>query len=249
MNIENYLKYLDVELQEKLTYVYLAKLQMQHMLKIPFENLDIHLNIPIILDKEYLFDKIITKNRGGFCYELNYLFYNLLIELGFEVSLLSCRFFHQNTQEFAPEFDHLSLLVNLNQLFLVDVGFGDSFRVPLPIPNGQIKDISGKYRVYYDNTDYFLQRLEDEEWLIQYKFSLIPRKIEEFSEMCIFHQTSPNTIFTQKKLCTVATPLGRVTLTDDNLTITYNRIKEKHLVLDCNDFNNKLQSHFGITLN
>ncbi len=248
MNVESYLKYLDVEPQEKLTYVYLAKLQMQHMLKIPFENLDIHLNIPIVLEKEYLFNKIINNKRGGFCYELNYLFYNLLKELGFEVYLLSCSFYYSNIDKFAPEFDHLALLVNLSQPFLVDVGFGDSFRIPLPIPNGQIKDISGKYRVYKTDDEFFLQRFNEENWLTQYKFSLDPKHIEEFSEMCLHHQTSPETIFTQKKLCTIATPFGRVTLTDDSLTTTNNRLKEKQIILDCNDFNDKLASHFGIIL-
>lgn len=248
MNVESYLKYLDVEPQEKLTYVYLAKLQMQHMLKIPFENLDIHLNIPIVLEKEYLFNKIINNKRGGFCYELNYLFYNLLKELGFEVYLLSCSFYYSNIDKFAPEFDHLALLVNLSQPFLVDVGFGDSFRIPLPIPNGQIKDISGKYRVYKTDDEFFLQRFNEENWLTQYKFSLDPKHIEEFSEMCLYHQTSPETIFTQKKLCTIATPFGRVTLTDDSLTTTNNRLKEKQIILDCNDFNDKLASHFGIIL-
>lgn len=248
MDIEKYLNYLDVEPQEKLTYTYLANLQLQHMYKIPFENLDIHLNIPIVLEKEYLFNKIINNKRGGFCYELNYLFYNLLKELGFEVYLLSCRFYHSNKNIFAPEFDHLALMVNLNQPFLVDVGFGDSFRIPLPIPEGQIKDISGKYRVYFHNNEYFLQRLEEDNWLTQYKFTLIPRQIEEFFDMCLYHQTSPETIFTQKKLCTIATPLGRVTLTDDSLTITHNRIKEKQLIADCKDFNDKLALHFGIYL-
>jgi len=248
MNIESYLKYLDVEPSEKLTYLYLAKLQMQHMLKIPFENLDIHLNIPIVLNEEYLFNKIINNKRGGFCYELNFLFYNLLKKLGFNVHLLSCSFFHSNINQFAPEFDHLALLVILDQSFLVDVGFGDSFRVPIPIPNGQIKDISGKYRVFNNNNEYFLQRLDEENWLTQYKFTLTPRKIEEFAEMCLYHQTSPDTIFTQKKLCTIATPFGRVTLTDDNLTITFNRLKEKQIIVDSKDFNNKLASHFGIVL-
>ncbi|HPN37145.1 MAG TPA: arylamine N-acetyltransferase [Melioribacteraceae bacterium] len=248
MNIESYLKYLDVEPSEKLTYLYLAKLQMQHMLKIPFENLDIHLNIPIVLNEEYLFNKIINNKRGGFCYELNFLFYNLLKKLGFNVHLLSCSFFHSNINQFALEFDHLALLVILDQSFLVDVGFGDSFRVPIPIPNGQIKDISGKYRVFNNNNEYFLQRLDEENWLTQYKFTLTPRKIEEFAEMCLYHQTSPDTIFTQKKLCTIATPFGRVTLTDDNLTITFNRLKEKQIIVDSKDFNNKLASHFGIVL-
>ncbi len=249
MDIERYLDLLEVEPQKELTYAYLAKLQMQHMLKIPFENLDIQASIPIVLEREYLFNKIIINKRGGFCYELNYLYYNLLKELGFNVNLISCRFYHTDKAEFAPEFDHLALTVNLGQTFLTDVGFGDSFRVPIPIPNGQVKDISGKYRILQIKDEYYLQRFDENNWVTQYKFTLIPRVIEDFKEMSLYHQTSPKTIFTQKKLCTIATIFGRITLTDDNLTITFNRIKEKQIIADFSDFNQKLKIHFGLDFN
>src|SRR5690606_35043291 len=52
----------------------LAELQALHLEHVPFENLDIHLGVPITLDRDALFHKVVRRRRGGFCYELNGLF-------------------------------------------------------------------------------------------------------------------------------------------------------------------------------
>ncbi|MFH0733127.1 MAG: arylamine N-acetyltransferase [bacterium] len=250
MNYEKYLNLIEVNKKNTLNYLYLAQLQINHILSIPFENLDIQAGITISLLEKDLFTKIIENKRGGFCYELNYLFYFLLKELGFDVYLASAQFYHPAKKTFAPEFDHLTLVVQLEKKYLVDVGFGDSFRVPIPIPDGQIKDISGTYRVYHnEGEEFFLQRLNEDTWLTQYKFKLVPRDIKEFYPMCVYHQTSPDTIFTQRKLCTIATPMGRVTISDESLTVTQNRLKEKFIIKSPDEFNEKLKIHFGMDFN
>src|SRR3989442_4850460 len=104
----------------------LRGLHRKHLLSIPFENLDIHLGRPIILSKKAFYDKIIREHRGGFCYELNGLFATLLDELGFKVSMLSARVARKGGR-FSPNFDHMTLLVQLEQSWLLDGGFGDSF--------------------------------------------------------------------------------------------------------------------------
>src|SRR4026208_1567787 len=109
-------------------------LPVAHLLAEPFENLSIGLGWPIVLDKAALFDKIVVRRRGGFCYELNGLFAALLRDLGFRVKLLSAGAARPGGG-FAPEFAHLTLLVDCPQRrqtrWLADVGFGDSFREPL----------------------------------------------------------------------------------------------------------------------
>src|SRR4051812_10193641 len=67
----------------------LRRLQVAHLLSVPFENLSIHWGEPIELDDEALFEKIVVRRRGGFCYELNGLFATLLRALGFDVAMLS----------------------------------------------------------------------------------------------------------------------------------------------------------------
>jgi len=112
----------------------LRALHLAHHLAVPFENLDIHLGQPIILDEARFYDKIVRRRRGGFCYELNGLFAALLRELGFDVTTLSARVIDTQPGMIGPEFDHLVLLVQLEERWLADVGFGDSFRETAPSP-------------------------------------------------------------------------------------------------------------------
>ena len=118
----------------------LAALHVAHLRTVPFENLDIHLGIPIVLDLDRLFEKIVLKRRGGFCYELNGLFGALLTALGFQVTLLSARVVGDDGA-LGPEFDHMLLQVDCpadgdSVLWLADVGFGDSCSSPLRLVNG-----------------------------------------------------------------------------------------------------------------
>jgi N-hydroxyarylamine O-acetyltransferase len=106
----------------------LAELHRAHMLAVPFENLDIHLGVENVLDPEHVFDKIVTRRRGGWCYELNGLFALLLEALGFEVTRYSAAVV---VSEPTPDFVHLTLRVDLDRPWLADVGFGASFTRPL----------------------------------------------------------------------------------------------------------------------
>ncbi len=129
----------------------LRQLHLAHLYAVPFENLDIHLGRKIVLAEEKFFDKIVNQRRGGFCYELNGLFAALLRELGFDVTLLAAGVWNTEHERFDPEFDHLCLLVQLEERWLADVGFGETFREPLRFadPNDQVQ--SGKaYRIVRD---------------------------------------------------------------------------------------------------
>src|SRR5437016_10234529 len=108
----------------------LRDLQRAHLFAVPFENLDISFGLKIICDEDAFLRKIIERHRGGFCYELNGAFAALLRALGFRVTLLSCRVARQDGG-YSPEFDHLTLRVDLEEPWLADVGFGDCFLEPL----------------------------------------------------------------------------------------------------------------------
>jgi N-hydroxyarylamine O-acetyltransferase len=125
MNVEDYLQRLGYNGDRIPNAETLRNLHHAHLLAVPFENLDIHLGRPIVLDEKSLYEKIVRRRRGGFCYEANGLFAALLRELGFNVALLSARV--MDGGKLGPEFDHLTLLVQLEERWLADVGFGDSF--------------------------------------------------------------------------------------------------------------------------
>ena len=121
----------------------LRELQVAHLLTVPFENLSIHADEPIVLEEEALFDKVVRRRRGGFCYELNGLFAALLRGLGFDVSMLSARV-ARNDGGFTPDYDHMTILVSLDQRWLVDVGFGDAFRHPLIVDSVAVQTQLGR---------------------------------------------------------------------------------------------------------
>ena len=120
----------------------LRALHLAHLRTVPFENLSIHAGEPIVLDDESLFTKIVERRRGGFCYEANGLFAALLRALGFKVAMLSAEVANPDGT-FSEPFDHMTLIVTLDEGWLVDVGFGDSFIEPLRIDErgAQIQEI------------------------------------------------------------------------------------------------------------
>ena len=191
----------------------LRALQVAHLLTVPFENLSIHSGQPILLEDEALFTKIVTNRRGGFCYEANGLFAALLRALGFDVVMLSAEVANAEG-EFGPDFDHMALMVQLEQRWLVDVGFGDSFLEPLLLDERNEQQ-QGKraYRIIPDGNYLVLMgRDEGEDWKAQYRFTLRPHVYADYVEMCHYHQTSPESHFTQSRICSRATAEGRVTL-------------------------------------
>lgn len=248
LDIQDYLKLLDLTPPRKPDPLFLERLHERHLLRVPFENLNIHLGRPIHLDIPSLFDKIVRQKRGGFCYELNHLFHWLLESLGYDSILVSARV---RTEQggFSPEFDHLALIVTLDEPYLVDVGFGNAFRRPLPL-NGEIReDISGLYRVrYIDKDEFALQKKSGENWFDSYRFTLVPRRIEEFLDMCRYHQTSPDSHFTQGRICSRATPSGRITLTGTELKVTENGEQRTLPVSSEEEWSRLLAEHFGIRL-
>lgn len=226
----------------------LSQLHRAHLFHVPFENLDIHLGNRIILNVDSLYDKIVCRRRGGFCYELNGLFAWLLAELGFHVTILSARVFDGGRP--GPEFDHLTLLVELKEHWLADVGFGDSFHQPLRIsePKTQ-KQGSNSFRLAHEAQSITLYRLQGNlDWEPQYVFSLIPRQLSEFADMCQYHQTSPKSSFTRKRICTLPTDTGRVTLSNMRLIITEGEQRREEEVIGLNQYSQLLRQHFGINL-
>jgi N-hydroxyarylamine O-acetyltransferase len=198
----------------------LRELHRQHLFAVPFETLDIHLGVPILLDVERTYDKIVSRHRGGFCYELNGLFCALLRALGFQVEMLSARV-RREDGGFGPEFDHMLLKVELDQPWLVDVGFGDSFVDPIVFHAGGADQVNGhRYTVLPVDNEWQLLREDTKGQLPLYAFRDVPHPLEAFREMCAFHQTSPESHFTRSWICSRAMPDGRITVANMCLIVT-----------------------------
>jgi N-hydroxyarylamine O-acetyltransferase len=205
----------------------LQGLHLAHMQNVPFENLDIGLKRPMLLTEPALWNKIVLQKRGGFCYELNGLFAWLLKEIGFAVTYLNARVYNR-AGELGIDFDHLALLVNApneTTCWLADVGFGDSFNLPLSFEErGEQVQGLRSYRIEQIIDGYVTwQKNYAGSWERQYFFDLQPRKFPtDYEPACSHHQTSPESSFTRGSIISRATSDGRVSLEEGRLILTKN---------------------------
>jgi N-hydroxyarylamine O-acetyltransferase len=152
---------------------------------------------------------------------------------------------------FGPDFDHMTLLVTLEQRWLADVGFGDSFREPLLLdePGEQIQGRRA-YQLVPDGNHLILrQRGDDDQWQDQYRFTLQPYNYSDYMEMCRYHQTSPQSHFTQGRICSRATEEGRLTLSEMRFIQTSeNGERQERTLASQEEYELMLREHFGIVI-
>jgi N-hydroxyarylamine O-acetyltransferase len=178
------------------------------------------------------------------------LFAELLRELGYKVTLLSARVANKD-QKLGPEFDHMALRVDLDGPWLADVGFCECFLEPLRLEHGYESLQAGvSYRLQdRKNGEWALMRCKEDgqEWQLQYVFTLVPRCLDDFAEMCVWQQTSPESHFTRTRVCTRVTPQGRITLSDTRLIVTDCGTKTEREVGE-SETSELLQNQFGIAV-
>jgi N-hydroxyarylamine O-acetyltransferase len=226
----------------------LRRLHRAHLLAVPFENLDIPLHRAVSVEPADAFAKIVGQRRGGFCYEQNGLFGWVLRALGFQVQLLSARVVNGGAA--GPEFDHLALQIDLAEgRFLADVGFGRGAREPLSLDTGASGEAEGAlYRVVPGDPDWRVEFvLPERAPQPQYLFTLVPRRQDEFVPMCRYHQSSPQSPFTRKRLCTLATAAGRLTFLDGRLIEDVAGVRQER-ALAPDEVAPTLRDRFGVDL-
>ena len=248
MDVEKYLRRIQYRGSSQPTAATLRDLHRQHLYTVPFENLDIALGVSIRLDLDSLFEKVVTHRRGGFCYELNGLFCGLLRAMGFRVQMLSARVRNADGI-YGPEFDHMLLKVGIEDSWLADVGFGESFVDPLPLRSGAMTHEDGhRYSVLFAEGQWQLMRHEENSENPLYIFRDVPRSLQEYEGMCVYHQTSPDSHFRKNRVCSLATRDGRVTLSSKRLIVTRNGRREESMLNGENELRQCLNERFGIAL-
>lgn len=222
----------------------LRALHRAHLLAVPYENLDIQCGLPVGLDTDAIYEKIVGRRRGGWCYEMNGLFAWALRELGFSFSLLGGA---ANREERGAdaELSHLAVLVHLDKTYLADVGFGNGFLVPIPLAEGAHSD--GRF-------SFGLERLEDGWWRLRnraesgdsFDFRETPYELPAFAEKSAFLQSAPGSYFVQNLVCHRFTEEGVVTLRGAVLTtVTPAEIREE-IVQSRDALAQVLQTHFDL---
>lgn len=160
--IDAYLERIGLPAPASPDLAYLKQLQWAHMQAIPFENLDIMIGIPVRLNREALFQKIIIDKRGGICAELNTLFNWLLESLGYSVSSYLSRVISKKSSY--PHRTHRLMGVHIDgETWLTDVGYYyEHHRIPLLLQEG-VAQSDGIHR-------YYLQKEPVHGWILWHEW-------------------------------------------------------------------------------
>jgi N-hydroxyarylamine O-acetyltransferase len=232
----------------------LERLQRAHVTTVPFETLSVtgdpygdREGEGVTLSLPHLYEKLVERERGGFCFELNGLLGWLLADLGFEVTRVAGRV----VSSVELPANHHPLLVGLDRDYLVDVGMGTPMlRRPIAIGEGVGPDEAGiEWRIVEsDRSDeeYLLRcRGADGEWEDRYVFDTTPRDLSYFEATCDYLATAPESGFTGDPVLALATDDGHVKLSPETFTRVRGEVSEERLVEEA-AFRDRLEETFGI---
>jgi N-hydroxyarylamine O-acetyltransferase len=223
----------------------LTALHRAHLYNIPYENLDIHLGNRLIIDEDYIFDKIVNRKRGGWCYEMNGLFAWALGEMGFQVTKLASDVGTGEPRNEIPP-NHLILRVDFDRPYLADVGFGNGILEPIPLEVGTYQQ---------DFYTYQLTRVGDDWYFINHPhggpgfyFRLQPYPFSHFADRCEYLQTSPESGFVQTTVCFRFVPKGVIVLRGAVLrTTTATGVIERTIESQA-EYDDALYNQFGLDI-
>lgn len=231
MDMDKYLNRFKALPYKEVSLENLSNLQNLHLQHVPFENLDVIRKVPIYLNLDTIYEKIVGQNRGGYCYEVNGLFLTLLQELGYDAHLVSATVLRKTGLWAKPD-THAAILVYLDEPYLVDVGFGAACpRIPVPLNGDEIITVGTTYSINTIDKEFMdLVYVDKFEKRTLYRVNKTSKNLLDFHEGCIFNQVSSDSSFTHHDVLTKATPNGRISLVDQTLTIIENdNHKKVHL--------------------
>lgn len=225
-----------------------------HTQSIPFENIDVLLGRPIRLETEALYRKLVVARRGGYCFEQNGLFMEMLLRLGFGVRPLSAGVRLAKPDRSMPVgYTHLILEVRLNgEAWLTDVGVGSTSLTralrwtadteqPTPHETRRLVQAAGRW---------FHQVLRGKKWVDIYEFTGATMPPIERTIASWYTSTHPDSTFRNSLSVALAGPEGRrTTLLNHALTLRQaDGSTEKKTIADLDQLLKTLQNQFGIVL-
>ena len=268
MDLDRYFARIGMENRPEATPEGLAVLQAAHRQAIGFENLDIPLGRGIRIDGVSVFDKLVAKERGGYCFEQNRLYADALTALGIANRPLLARVRLGNPMGITPPRTHVLLLVELDgRQWIADAGFGGSFVPPLPLEDGAeatTADGAG-HRLRKTGIagslvgEWLLERAGPAnatdgrsaphgDWQPQYTFDLGEVAPDDLEQGNHWTSTRPDTRFTTLRVASIALPEGFAALTERQMTVYSGGTSETRTIADVADYARTLREVFRIAL-
>ena len=228
----------------------LFALQRLHLLRVPYENMDILAGKRLSLSIDDLFHKVVTRGRGGYCFEVNALFGWLLAQMGYHVDSYFGRFVRGEPQ--IPMRRHHVLVARVGEeRFVCDVGVGIAIaREPLLLAEGieQTQDF-GSYKLERDEVlGWVIYSREKGEWEWLYSFTEEPQLPVDFVQPTFFCEYAPESIFNKSPMIAIRTPDGRKTIDDHTFKHFSPAGVEVTELQDEAALSEALNVHFGIII-
>lgn len=226
----------------------LRGLHRAHVVAIPFENLDILLGRPIHLDLEHLQRKLVDDRRGGYCFEQNTLFTEVLLALGFELTRLAARVRFGSRTTGARS--HMVARITVDgRYWLADVGFGgDGLLDPIAFEADGPVTTQGAWTFRLDAEDgtFVLRTTRRGRWADLYAFDLQPQLPIDYLVANHFTSTWPGSPFVSQVTAQRTGPHERLVLRGSVLTIERPTGEERESVADPDRLLEVLADRFGL---
>ncbi|MEK8128552.1 arylamine N-acetyltransferase [Paenibacillus filicis] len=229
----------------------LELLQECHLHAVPYENLDIIHGIPLSLEIPKLYDKIVARRRGGYCFELNALFSWLLTELGFKVTSLFARFW-RDVPESPPMRRHQILLVEAEgSLYVCDVGVGSVVpRWPIRLEE-RLEHVQGTetYQLERDaDFGWVLCESKNGEWRWIYSFTEEPQLPIDYIMASYWSEHAPESVFTKQAIVAIRTKEGRNSMLGQELRVFTDEGVQVLTLASPEECSDAWRTYFGIVI-
>ncbi|RJX75741.1 arylamine N-acetyltransferase [Vibrio sinensis] len=223
--------------------------QAQHR-HIPFENFDIVLGNEVKISAKNMQDKLLSQQRGGYCFELNGLLLDVLQTIGFSVRPLLGRV--HLSGEPSGRTHQISLVELEGEQWIVDAGFGSQTpREPIPLVLNQ--EFSTDLQVFriIESRQFgvMLQVKDQQDWQDLYSLDLAYVCQADIEMGNYFTSTNSKSVFTGSRIAAKPTKNGIVTLLNSTLKVTSNGVVEETILPDDERYVEALEQYFGIVLN
>ena len=254
LNIDEYFKRIDYKGPEVATLKVLRDLHLLHPKSIPFENLSPFLGIPVKLDVDSLQQKLVQDGRGGYCFEQNLLFKEVLEKVGFSVQGLAARIlWNQSSGKISPR-GHMLLLVQIDKKYYIsDVGFGGlGPTTPLLLePDITQQTPHENYQFKQHNNDFTLYSDVKGEWKPLYQFNLDRHYLEDYEITNWYLSNHPESHFVTGLIAARpdTDPARRYSLKGNRHSVHYFGVgTEKKRINSIDELKDILETRFRITL-
>lgn len=230
----------------------LKTLHRKHTETIPFENLNPFLKKEVKLDTVSLEQKMIHHKRGGYCFEQNLLYREVLQTLGFRVKGLAARIrWNQPENEITPRGHMLLLIESDGQKYIADVGFGGlTLTTPLRLESGFTQETPHEpYRLIRAGEDFLMQTLVRGEWKPVYQFNLVENYLPDYEVTNWYLSNHPESHFVTGLIAARPAPGRRYALRDNRFSVHHlNGETDKKTLETPGEIREVLVDHFLIEL-